>query len=83
MTFGTIYLDYSAKATIIPLLKGNNYNVEIGYGLQFMEIAVAGFVLSIFITYFGKKEEDIDVEFDMDEKIKEDNSDKTLAELCK
>lgn len=47
---GTIYLDYSARATIIPLLYGNNYMVETKLGFQFLEIGVVGFVVSIIMT---------------------------------
>lgn len=50
MAAGTIYLDYSARTTIIPLLQENNYIVQTGYGFQFMQIGVAGFVMAVIMT---------------------------------
>jgi hypothetical protein len=50
MAAGTIYLDYSARTTIIPLLQENNYVVQTGYGFQFMQIGVVGFVMAVIMT---------------------------------
>ncbi|VVB92526.1 Uncharacterised protein [uncultured archaeon] len=55
MVAGTIYLDYSARMTIIPILQQNNYIINTGYGFQFMEIGVIGFVLSVVMTRINTK----------------------------
>jgi len=55
MVAGTIYLDYSARMTIIPMLQQNNYITNTGYGFQFMEIGVIGFVLSVGMTRINTK----------------------------
>lgn len=55
MIVGVVYLDFSSKATIIPALGNNNYNVETGIGFRFMEISIVGFLMSIFMTYNNAK----------------------------
>lgn len=55
MSFATIYLDYSAGKTIIPLLHGNNYIVETGNGFRLMQIGVAGFAVAIIMTMLKRQ----------------------------
>lgn len=67
MTIGTVYLDYSARVTIIPLLQGNRYIVETGFGFQFMEIGVIGFMAAIIMTGINARQKESGEEEDIDD----------------
>lgn len=79
MAIGTVYLDYSARVTIIPLLQGNRYIIGTGFGFQFMEIGVIGFLAAMGMTFInarrkesGEEEEDISDDY-VGSDIKTDN----------
>lgn len=78
MAIGTVYLDYSARVTIIPLLQGNHYITETGFGFQFMEIGVIGFVAAMIMTGINARrkesgEEDIGDDYVGTDEVKSDN----------
>ncbi len=64
MFFAALYLDYSARTTVIPLLHLNNYSVETSYGFQFMGMGILGFLGAIAMTHINtvlKKREETEV----------------------
>lgn len=77
MAAGTIYLDFSARTTIIPLLRENNYIVQTGYGLQFMQIGVVGFVIAVIMTRINVVLGRRDAEDDDDGNDGDDNNTET------
>lgn len=56
MGIATLYLDYSAGKTIIPLLQDNNYLVTTGNGFQLMRISVTGFAVAVLMTMLRRED---------------------------
>lgn len=79
MSIATIYLYLAANSTIVPMLKASNYAiVEYSYGIKFMAISAAVFLISAVMTrlnYLSDKKEE--------EKEKEDEEVENLQNLVK
>jgi hypothetical protein len=70
----TVYLYIAANSTIVPMFATSGYIARYAIGIQFMDMSVIGFVISLILTYSATISQN---------KIDKRNEVSALGELCK